>query len=357
MKLIIQLFLIIFSFLFYSFAHAKAENAFYILHTTNMNELNSYLATIEKHHHSIHLLIAQAYQIDHEGKVTGYLNQELIDLSKKYSVNIMAMVTNKDYDSNKAHQFLSSNIAQENALNNLLTECKKYNLYGLQFDFEKISIGDKNSLTAFYKKSADLMHQNGFHISYAVIPAFPNDLTQSSFLKKFYKNWAGAYDLKKLGQYGDFVTIMAYNQHPDGTIPGPNASITYVEAAIQNALKSIPAEKISLGIPAYSLHWYSGHQTIPTRQLEISYKDAMKLIKQHNASITWSHAEQVNYSRYEHHWLNEYVYLEDADSFSAKQALSKKFKLRGISVFRIGTEDQDIWKAINKSIIPPKKYS
>ena len=142
---------------------------------------------------------------------------------------------------------------------------------------------------------------------------------------------------------------MAYNQHPNGTIPGPNASIDYVRAAIKNALKTIPANKLSLGIPTYSLYWFSSDETIRARQAEISYADANFLLKKYQPKLRWDAKQKVHYAIYERNWLNEYIYLEDLSSFKEKIALAKHYKLRGISVFRIGTEDDRVWAFLKKT--------
>lgn len=327
-------------------AFAARENVFYILHSKQSKELNVYLDIINKNHHAINILISQAFQIDDAGNLTGYLNRELVTITKNKSIKLMAMITNKGFDQEKLHRFLSSNAAQQKAMQSIIAACKQNNLYGVQFDFEKISVIDKLALTKFFRLAAKQLHHQGYRVSFAIIPAFPEMMQHSSFLKKTWQHWSGAYDLKALGEAGDFITIMAYNQHPDGTIPGPNASIRYTQAAILHALQFIPADKLSLGIPAYSLYWYSGHTSIAMRQAEISYKDAIQLIRTHHSQIVWSDADKIHYSRYEHNWLNEYVYLEDKHSFKAKQDLAKLYGLRGISVFRIGTEDDGIWKKL-----------
>ncbi len=41
-----------------------------------------------------------------------------------------------------------------------------------------------------------------------------------------------------------------------------------------------------------------------------------------------------------------FLFLEDQRSFSAKLKLAKFFHLRGISVFRLGTEDPRIWQKL-----------
>jgi spore germination protein YaaH len=329
------------------------ENTFYVLHhKRNKPEQKKALErtqnTIEKNHHSIQMLISQAYQIDEAGNVTGYVDPELVALAKAYSIKFMAMITNTSFNKPKVHTFLSSKEAQEKAIGRILDECKKNHFYGIQFDFENVSVEDKKRLTGFYEHAAKCLHDAGYKVSFAIIPAFTKNINESIFLRKSHEHWSGVYDLKALGKSSDFVTIMAYNQHNGSTIPGPNASVPFVKAAIKNALKEIPANKLSLGVPTYSLHWYSGKDVMTTRQSEISHDEANVLIKQYHPQLFWNTKEKVYHAVFLRNWLNEYLYLEEARSFKVKLALAKKFKLYGISVFCIGDEDKQIWKVLER---------
>lgn len=353
MKLFTNLAIAIYFSLFCSVA-IGAENVFYLLHASpkHIKNLTQTLEKVRENHQSIQILISQAYKINSKGEVTGFINEEVSQLSKTYSIKLMAMITNAGFAPSIAHKFLSSSSAQTKAMKSILDACKKNNLYGVQFDFEGISIKDKTLLTQFYKNAADALHKEGYKISYAVIPAFKKEMDNSIFLRKTYKNWSGVYDLKALSKSADFITVMAYNQHPDGTIPGPTASVAYTETAIKNVIKDIPADKLSLGIPAYSVYWFSGYSTVSLHNVEISYADANTIIKRNNGNLFWNNKDKINYSVYMHNWLNEYVYLEDVNSFKAKLALVKKYNLRGISVFRIGTEDDRIWALLeNKTYV------
>lgn len=174
----------------------------------------------------------------------------------------------------------------------------------------------------------------------------------SEFLRKIYINWEGAYDFKKLGEVADFVSIMAYNQHGGVTTPGSTASIQWVEAAIKYALQFIPAQKISLGIPDYSTYWFTGTDTgrssgkTAVQSEGITFEKAMSIINRNKANLQWDDAAKIQYAIYERNWLNEYIYLENDKSFAAKLALAKKYNLRGISVFDLGTEDPKIWELL-----------
>jgi spore germination protein len=144
---------------------------------------------------------------------------------------------------------------------------------------------------------------------------------------------------------------MSYDQHTQGTTPGPTADIRWVEATIKHTLKFIPANKVSLGIPLYSGHWFTGKISAKSAGIkvhleELAYPDTLALIKRNHINTKWDDASQTHYAVYERHWLYQYLFIEDAKSFAAKVTLAKKYHLRGISVFDLGIEDPDIWKNV-----------
>ena len=332
-----------------------AENVFYILRIQSperMSPVETSMASLKNHINLIHILVPQAYHIDENGIVSGVIDDEVLAAAKKYSIKLMPLVTNSQFNKDKTHEFLTNKHAMSEAIQSLVTLCKKNNYYGLQLDFEMVNIEDKEALTHFYSSVAKTLHSNGFKVSFALAPVVSLPPQPSVFLKRIYTNWEGAYDFKQLGDAADFLSLMAYNQHAGGTTPGTTASYTWTEKAIQNALKSIPANKISLGIPSYSTYWYTGTSPInpdkiKAQSMGIDYKKAISIIHAHHGKINWDNIAKINFSIYEYNWLNEYIYLEDKKSLKAKLALIKKYHLRGFSLFDLGSEDPSIWSVLN----------
>lgn len=329
------------------------ENVFYILRSNSpaqITEMKNSIASLKTHAKSIDILISQAYQIDKNGLMWGFVDRDVMDLAKQHSIKLMAMITNASFDKEKTHAFLSDTAAQKRALDSILDACKKNHYYGIQLDFEMIALEDKEALTHFYKAAADLLHKNKYAVSFAVAPVVEDSIMSSDFQKRIYENWEGAYDLSELGKLADFLTVMVYNQHGDGTTPGPTASIGWTEAAIKNVLQYASPEKISLGMPAYSAYWYTARSTeskkITQHLAGISYDEVDYILKKNNAKLHWDETNKFNFAIFEHNWLNEYLYVEDAQSFKAKMNLVKKYNLSGISVFYIGIEDPKIWALI-----------
>lgn len=328
------------------------ENAFYILHSKSPTEIKAMrrqLEKLEREAKKISLLISQSYHIDEFGVLQGYLDDEVKAFSQKHHIPLLAMVTNQAFDPHKAHLFLSNKKAKETALNTLIKALQKEHLQGVQFDFEGIKLEDRNLLTAFFLEASKKLHQHKYLVSIAVIPKETNGPFASEMEKRRFENWSGAYDLKKLQGAMDFITIMAYDQHGQGTLPGPIAGFKWVQQVIKVALKEIPCDKISLGLPSYSGYWYlptETHDRLAVRFRQVDYHETALLKTKYHFHWQWDTANQVHFAYFQHHWLNDYLFIEDSSSFKAKYKLMKRYHLRGMSLFRIGSEDQRIWLSI-----------
>src|SRR5690606_37864171 len=128
------------------------------------------------------------------------------------------------FDQEMLSRLLANAEARQRAIAWLLEECRRHDLYGIQFDFENISIDDRDAYTRFYQEAADALRGEGYRISMAVVHR-PDELPgPSRYHAWLYRNWRAGYDLEAIGRIGDFVTIMTYSQHTRRTPPGPNAS-------------------------------------------------------------------------------------------------------------------------------------
>lgn len=326
--------------LFLSFSALGMEHTFYILR----NETLDNLTALSK----INILIPQAYVLNQNGIMAGFVAPQLLLAAKKSGFKIMPLVTNENFDYLRFHQFLHNTQAQRIALRFMLNACQQNHFYGLQLDFENVHMSDRKALTHFYQLAATTLHKQGFAISFTIVPLTSNQPPASNYLRARFNNWSGAYDYVMMGKISNFVTLMAYDQHT-GDTPGPVAGYSWDEQIIRYARQYIPANKIYLGIPTYSGFYFTESNGRTSSALaQISYATAMNLIALHHAQLFWDSQDQVNYTFYTNNDLYEYIFLENVNSFQAKYDLAKRYGLGGISVWRIGTEDPKIWNVLPK---------
>lgn len=311
--------------------------------------LSTILNTINEHGTDIQVLVSQAYRIDVNGNVQNTFNPQLLNSAKQHHIKFMPLVSNPTQEI-LTHGFLQSKAAQQRAIQSITQACLENHLYGVQIDFENVSSLDKSALTKFYQTLAKALHQKGFAISIAITPRISEDAGHSAYQLARYTHWTGAFDYKALGASSDFVTLMAYDQHEGATTPGPIASVPWSEAVVKHALKYIPAQKISLGIPTYSGFWKTARngKGISARGQQIEYAKVQHLLNTFQQTLHWDNVAKVYYTFYEQDELNEFIFAEEARSFAAKYDVAKKYHLRGVSVWRLGIEDPKIWEVMRQ---------
>jgi len=318
------------------------------------------LNSIELHRKSIDIIAPQIFSVNARGEVSGELDHRLLSLTQKYNIKLMPLVSNLYFDSNRVHQFLKSSTAQRKAIKKMLALCQKYKLYGMQIDFEHMHLNDKENFTDFFQKVAEAFHQNELIISVAVLP---HPSLETSFERWYLKYWSGAYDYLPLGENADFVTLMTYDQHMLYTTPGPVATPQWMKASLDEILKSIPKEKVSLGVPVFSTYWYTGKLSLSPRMPKVSkipneytyrsisqimsYKEIEKIRIKDEVPIIWSAEWKSSYGIYMQDFKTRYLFVENYRSFVSKSDLVSQTDIRGMSVWVLGDEDPKIWKNKN----------
>ncbi|HUF10926.1 MAG TPA: hypothetical protein VMO47_16520, partial [Rhodothermales bacterium] len=112
--------------------------------------------------------------------------------------------------------------------------------------------------------------------------------------KWMMENWRGAYDLKALGEIGDFVKVMSYGQHTRRTTPGPSQGLPWLEQVVQYFLQIVPAEKLNLGLTMSGSRYFTVADTARYYQngrswsSGVSVPEAASLLEQYGGEpLTW----------------------------------------------------------------------
>ena len=196
------------------------------------------------------------------------------------------------------------------------------------------------------------MHHENLQMSAALVHTVENVSGATPYLSFLYENWRAGYSFKDLAEAGDFISIMSYDEHTRRTTPGPVAGVEWVERIVKYLLaEGVPPEKLSLGIPDYSVHWftdYTDDKSGFSNGKQISYAAVQYLLGKNNAKPIWNEKAGCNYAVWDNDGVNEYLYIEDSKSLKPKLSILKKYKLRGISVWVLGSEDPAFWNVLAK---------
>lgn len=349
---------ILFIALIFVFLFPLASNAFEVLGYLYRSDSVPHLEndtllrqnkSLENHVRQIQIIAPQAYQIDLRGMLWGTVDPMILKLAQKHDVKVMPLVTNAGFNSIRTHQFLINYRAQQRAISALITVCKKFHYAGIQIDFEHILFTDKNNFTHFYQKISNALHKNGFLISVAIIPRTTDKTPMSNSAKYCLEYWNGAYDYTALGKASDFVTLMAYDQHSNGSTPGSACDPAWAKRIIVYALKYMSPTKISLGVPVHSSYWYTefGTDSKHVTEADLTYPETQYLVKRFHVHFVWGKKTDVPYAIFTNNDLYNYIFPQNAATFKILFALAKQYHLHGMSLWCLGYEDPKIWKVLS----------
>jgi spore germination protein YaaH len=333
----------------------KSENLFY--YVNDKESFQSFKDNIK----NISIVSPSAYTITENGSIYGSVDQRMLELAKDNNVKVMPLVVNigeKGFDGMLMHKILENVTARKRSIELMILLAKKNNFNGWQFDIENLKIEDREMFTQYYSEVAKALHEKGLQISAAVvhqISPFPGPNSYHNFL---FEDWRAGYDLKAMAEVGDFLSVMTYSQHTRRTPPGPVAGFNWVEDVIKFFLETdVPPSKLSLGFPFYSIHWFADYNNEKggfSTANSIDYSTTIDMIERYSAKVNWDESAKCNYAIWNDSGVYEYIFIEDAKSFGAKLDFLSKYKLRGISVWRLGQEDTAVWNIVEKNLEPIK---
>lgn len=206
---------------------------------------------------------------------------------------------------------------------------------------------------------------------------------------------AGKYanDFTALAKYCDRVKFMTYDQRnvdlkraseseAFNEPYGPVSDTVWVEKTIREAMKTIPARKIMLGIPTYGYEWdvtaYAGNQFTYDLLWTFNPQYGLDLANEYNVTPSRNLGGEMGFTylpksspfalpRPQNPWPGNLIAAaaaalttssntnltfrmitwQDSQAIADKVALARKLGIRGVAVFKIdGGEDQGMWDVL-----------
>jgi spore germination protein len=201
---------------------------------------------------------------------------------------------------------------------------------GIDIDYERVPATSRANFTAFIELLATKLHSSGKQLSVTVYPK-----TSEA------QNWngPGSQDWPRLGAAADSIKIMAYDYHWSTSEAGPLTPLDWLESVAAYAVMTIPATKITVGLPWYGYDWQGSVGK------GVTYAAAMATAQAQGASITRDGNGELTYKYADHT-----VYFQDAASYDAKVArVRSRFpQIDGFAHWRVGQEDPAVWASVKR---------
>lgn len=265
-------------------------------------------------------------------------NKAVINYAGDNNYNIWAMYKT-DFTTDTANKFLNNPDAREKVLIHIAKQCIENKINGINFDFENMYMKDRDIFSVHVHEFELIMHEIGITVSV--------DVTK---YEKTSEQWSLCYNRDRLGEYADYIFLMAYDQYYAGSKKaGPVSGLNWAENAVKETLAEIPAEKLVLGMPFYTRYWETMSGNVVSTKA-ISMETAIKLIKENNAELIYIDKDKQHKAIWYKDNKECSFWFETAETIGKRVDLANKYDLAGVASWRRGFETADVWIEINKKL-------
>jgi spore germination protein YaaH len=327
-----------------------------------------------EHADKISIIAPQTFTMDAEGFIAGEVPPEVMEVAAAKNVAVMPLVTNRGFNQPLMHTVLDTKESRARAIRYLTYFALRDGYLGFQFDYENIHYTYRDKFTVFFHEASREFHKHGLQLSAAVVGRLNDNRNSES--PGGYDNWSGVYDYIKMGKDADFISVMAYTQHGANADPGPVAGYPWVKTIAEYSASTMPAKKISLGVPFYGMRWEANDPTAtsapapPPANADPGIAPAARQRKWRGKSTpftetfaefgttpaVWDDTERSpHYATFKDGRKVE-LWFENAQSLQAKMEMAHEMGFPGISAWVLGREDPGFWAALdNWQVRHPRK--
>lgn len=288
---------------------------------------------------------------DTSGGLTSIANAEYVNYAHQSNLDVWAVLRDfhggiSSYD--ETYEVLSYTSKRDNLINQVVASALQSGIDGINLDFELISTECGEHYVQFVRELSVKCRQNGLVFSV------------NNYVPMPYNEY---YNLKEQATVADYVIIMGYDEHTDGSYEaGSVASYDYVKNGIENALKLVPNTKLVNAIPFYTRLWLETPKT--TAELDeqagteaaeypnkisstaLGMDEAQQTIQAAGAQAAWDDKTKQDYAQWDTAEGTYKIWVEDSKSIEEKLKLIKSNQLAGVAEWRLGWENSSIWDLI-----------
>lgn len=305
--------------------------------------------TYLEHASALHFISLFWFYLSKDGSIAKYThakeNRQIIDDAHARGTKVFLLIANlpeetgTDWDWRRVERAIGTPRARAEHIRRILALVEKQGVDGANIDYENLRDAQTTSFSAFITELGSALHKRKRLLRVTIHPRQDNsDETHGQ-------------DWKTIARAADQLAFMTYDEHWQEGNAGPIASVGWARRTLEFALaQGVPREKIFLGVPLYGYDWprVKGGGYKKARGLE--YEDVTKLPKTLKVSPGYDALAASPHFSYTRDGVSHVVWFENSRSFEAKLRLAQEFGIGGVSLWRLGREDQKIWTTAQKFI-------
>jgi spore germination protein YaaH len=267
------------------------------------------------------------------GAITAYANAHQIAVMPRFNCQ----------EGQTVHLILTDPLIRARMLGGLVRIAENRAYAGVNLDLENDGAADREALSSFVRALAGELHAHGKKLTVDVDGVTHEDAAIGT----------GLYDDRALAAAADYVFVIAWGTHWEGSAAGPIAPLSYVEE-VAGYLAALPnAGRFVLGAPLYGLDWPAGggpdHPATALRDASVT-----ALARSVGAKPVRERSVDEMTFAYTQDGVEHSVWYMDARAVADRLRIARKKGL-AVGVWRLGGEDQALWSSapVLEGLAPP----
>ena len=263
-----------------------------------------------------------------------------INWAHNNGLKVWAMVSNISNESmiDTTSEIMNDYKLRNKLINNIVNLVVKYNLDGINIDFENMYMEDKAMFNRFLIELEPRLNEMG------------KVLTVDVTAPDGSETWSMCFDRNTISKVADYIIFMAYDQYgASSNKGGTTAGCDWVEANITKFLgqEGVNPDKLVLAVPFYTRLWKEANGEVSSDTVDL--KDVDKVIPA-NVEKKWNDNLKQYYIEYTQNGAVYKMWIEDLKSISAKLDLINKYKLAGAAYWEKDRESPEVWDIVKEKL-------
>lgn len=307
-----------------------------VWHQSTSTESNDAMAEMTAEMTGVNVISPTWFSVtDETGTISSLASADYVKLAHDAGREVWGLIDNFneafDETTDLAYASVRSRIIEQ-----LLAEAASCGMDGINVDFENLKEAGIPHYLQFLRELTSAAHEQNLVVS--VDTPVPQAYTM------YYQRGEQA-------RFVDYMIVMAYDEHFAGSEEaGSVSSLPFVQQAVEEMTRVMPADQVICGIPFYTRVWTEkfGQSAITSEVLGMD--GAKNYAKENQMTETWDASLGQNVATAETSDARYTIWMEDEQSMEEKMKVIQSADLAGVAEWKLGFERADVWSLISEYI-------
>lgn len=307
-----------------------------VWHQSTSTESNDAMAEMTAEMTGVNVISPTWFSVtDGTGTISSLASADYVKLAHDAGREVWGLIDNFneafDETTDLAYASVRSRIIEQ-----LLAEAASCGMDGINVDFENLKEAGIPHYLQFLRELTSAAHAQNLVVS--VDTPVPQAYTM------YYQRGEQA-------RFVDYMIVMAYDEHFAGSEEaGSVSSLPFVQQAVEEMTRVMPADQVICGIPLYTRVWTEkfGQSAITSEVLGMD--GAKNYAKENQMTETWDASLGQNVATVETSDARYTIWMEDEQSMEEKLKVIQSADLAGVAEWKLGFECADVWSLISEYI-------